>query len=75
MSDRMSVAEARKIAGRSTGYSPVKSVLAARTVVEQAEQIERLQTALNEIEDWGVNVVESLVGVGIILPGDMDPPA
>jgi peptidyl-tRNA hydrolase len=48
---------------------------AARAVVVQAEQIERLQNALNEIEDWGMNVLESMAGVGIILPDDMEPPA
>jgi type II secretory pathway component PulF len=48
---------------------------AARTVVAQAEQIKRLQNALQEVEDWGMNVLETLAYVGIIRPGDMEPPA
>lgn len=88
MSDRMSVAEARKIAGGSTGYSPVKSVLAARTVVEQAEQIERLQAALRDAEVkrrevWVLNGADIDPQGNVdwdyqyraLLPGDMDPPA
>ena len=77
MSGQMSVAEAQAYLGAwSTGDSvDMWKTRAARTVVAQAEQIERLQAALNEIEDWGMNVLEALAGVGIILPGDMEPPA
>ena len=48
----------------------------ARTIVHLAGQIERLQAALQEVEDWGItNVLETLAYVGIIRPGDMEPPA
>ena len=77
MSDRMSVTEAQAYLDTwSTGDSvDMWKTRAARTVVAQAEQIERLQAALNEIEDWGMNVLEALAGVGIILSGDMEPQA
>ena len=72
MSARMSVSDAREwvVHDKSTR----STARAARTVVAQAEQIERLQAALNEIEDWGMDVLEPLSGVGIILHGDMEPP-
>ena len=77
MSDRMSVTDAQAYLDTwSTGDSvDMWKTRAARAVVVQAEQIERLQNALNEIEDWGMNVLESMAGVGIILPDDMEPPA
>lgn len=77
MSDRMSVTYAQTYLDTwSTGDSvDMWKTRAARTVVAQAEQIERLQNALNEIEDWGMNVLAPLAGVGIIHPGDMEPPA
>jgi hypothetical protein len=44
---------------------------AAQTIVIQDDKITRLQNALNEIEEWGMNVLETLVGVGIIHQEDM----
>lgn len=38
----------------------------------QAEKIKRLQEALQEVEGWGVNILEPLAGVGILLPGDVE---
>lgn len=38
----------------------------------QAEKIKRLQEALQEVEGWGVNILEPLEGVGILLPGDVE---
>ena len=77
MSDRMSVTDAQTyLAAWSTGDSvDMWKTRAARTAVAQAEQITRLQNALNEIEDWGMNVLETLADVGIIHPGDMEYPA
>ena len=77
MSDRMSVTDAQAYLDTwSTGDSvDMWKTRAARAVVVQAEQIERLQNALNEIEDWGMNVLEAMAGVGIIHPGDMETPA
>ena len=76
----MSVTEARAWLDPSTGPKPeVPSPLLvdryARTIVHQAEQIERLQNALQEVEEWGMSVLEALDYVGIIRPGDMEPPA
>lgn len=74
MSDRMGVAEARTFA---TGYGTtvVNEVRAARTVVAQAEQIERLQNALHKADKWGGEVLNNLIEDDIILPGDMEDPA
>ena len=77
MSDRMSVTEAQAYLDTwSTGDSvDMWKTRAARTVVAQAEQITRLQDALNELEGWGMNALALIADVGIILPGDMEPPA
>lgn len=76
MSDRMSVTEAREWLPMAESHDVNANISRLlRTAISQAEQIERLQNALNEIEDWGMNVLEALAGVGIILPGDMEPPA
>ena len=48
---------------------------AEQAAIGRAEQITRLQNALQEVEDWGMNVLETLAGVGIIHPGDMEGPA
>ena len=47
---------------------------AARTVVAQAEQIERLQAALHKADKWG-DILGNLYEDEYILPGDMEPPA
>ena len=48
---------------------------AARTVVAQAAQIERLQTAVEGAICRSGDGVDDLIAEGIILPGDIDPPA
>ena len=77
MSDRMSVTEAQAYLDTwSTGDSvDMWKVRAARMVVAQAEQIERLQEGLYKADKWGGEVLNNLIEVDIILPGDMEPPA
>lgn len=77
MTDRMSVIEARGYITRmeERGHKDLTTLRAARTIVDQTEQIGRLQEALNEIEGWGIRAIEPITGVGILLPGDMEAPA
>lgn len=78
MSDRMSVTYARTyLDAWSTGDSvDMWKVRAARTVVAQAEQIERLQSVIRNIDiARGAGWIDALTRNGVILPGDMEPPA
>lgn len=77
MSDRMSTTTAQTyLEAWSTGDSvDMWKVRAARTIVAQAEQIERLQTALEHAMYYSAESISDLVLQGIILPGDMESPA
>lgn len=49
---------------------------AARTIVHQAEQIERLQAVVRRVDVLlGNELIDSLTLVGGLLPGDMEAPA
>ena len=81
MSDRMSVTEAQAYLDTwSTGDSvDMWKVRAARTVVAQAEQIERLQRASSlDVVRGGTNALtrlEYMYQRGELLPDDMEPQA
>ena len=81
MSDRMSVTYAQAyLAPWSTGDSVAMwKVRAARTVVVQAERIERLQRALSpNVVRGGTNALTSFQYMyqrGELLPDDMEPQA
>lgn len=71
MSNRMmSVAEARKFA---TGYGATMVNQARRTIVAQAEQIERLQAALHKADKWG-DILGNLYEDEYLHPEDMEAP-
>lgn len=69
----MSVTEAQEWVAydKSTRSTP----RAARTIVAQAEQIKRLQTAVGEAVSTSGDGVDDLIAEGTILPGDMEAPA
>ena len=48
---------------------------AARTVVAQAEQIERLQKAIRAMSYPCAGELIGLIGKGVVRPDDMEPPA
>lgn len=74
MNKRMSVPLARSLVARELDITHKGLVMpAARTIVAQAEQIERLQDAINEIEGWDMGALALITNVGLILPSDMEP--
>ena len=76
MSDRMSVAEAREWLPMAESYDVNANISRLlRTAISQAEQIERLQEGLYKADKWGGEVLNNLIEVDIILPGDMETPA
>ena len=77
MSDRMSVTDAQAYLDTwSTGDSvDMWKVRAARTVVAQAEQIERLQEAIRAMSYPCAGELIGLIGKGVVRLDDMEPPA
>lgn len=74
MSDRMMpLDEAREWVAQDK--STRSTARAARTVVAQAEQIERLQRAVNYAIKYSLQDAFDLVIDGVLHPGDMEPPA
>ena len=72
MSARMSVSDAREWVAYDK--STRSTARAARMVVSQAEQIERLQAALHKADKWG-DILGNLYEDEYLLSGDMEPPA
>lgn len=71
MSYQMSVPLARRLAGGEIhNFHAGLAIPAARTIVAQAEQIERLQFA---IEEWGYR--KEMTQDGLLANEDMEPPA
>ena len=71
MSDRMSVSEAREWLPMAESHDVNANISRLlRTAISQAEQIERLQNALAHFE-----YDKEARQEGLILPGDMEPPA
>ena len=77
MSDRMSVTEAQAYLDTwSTGDSvDMWKTRAARTVVVQAGQINRLQELVEHVLYYSTGFASGLIPEDIILSGDMEPPA
>ena len=76
MSDRMSVAEAREWLPMAESYDVNANISRLlRTAISQAEQINRLQEAVERALYYSTEFTSCLKREGIILPGDMEPPA
>lgn len=77
MSERMmTVDEARETLNILDGRLPlIHASRTARTIVAQAEQINRLQEAVEHALYYSAESTSDLIQQGIILPEDMETPA